>query len=484
MTLSLVRNFVNGDFVTSSSPTLDVTNPANGSLLAKVPLGTKLEVDLAVKAAKEAFPAWSETPPAQRIQYLFKMKELMESHFEEIATLVTKEHGKVLAEARGDVRRGIDNIDQAVGIPNLMMGECLENVGPGIDCMAFARPMGVFAAIVPFNFPAMVPFWFLPYAIATGNTFVLKPSEQVPLTQEFLCELWQKTGLPKGVLNTVNGAKEVVDTICTHPDVVGVSFVGSTPVAKHVYTLATQTGKRVQALGGAKNFMIIMPDAHMEKSAAMVAESCYGCAGQRCLAASVVLAVGEEAHKAIVPPILAYAKALKVGDGLKDGVQIGPVISAKSKERILKLIDNAQNQGAKIILDGRKAPESTHPEGYFLGPTVIDGVTADMEIAREEIFGPVLCISKVDSLDEVHAIMNSHPCANTTSIYTQNGASARAFYHKTVPSMIGINIGVPAPMSYFGFGGAKDSFFGDIKAHGRYGVEFYTDKKVVIQRWF
>jgi malonate-semialdehyde dehydrogenase (acetylating)/methylmalonate-semialdehyde dehydrogenase len=480
----IVRNYINGEFVTSLSPTIDVINPANGSLLAKVPLCTKMEVAEAVAAAKAAFPSWRETPPAQRIQYLFKMKELMESHFEDIAQIVTKEHGKVLAEARGDVRRGIDNLDQAVGIPNLMMGESLENVASGIDCVAYARPMGVFTAIAPFNFPAMVPFWFMPYAIATGNTFLLKPSEQVPLTQEFVFELWHKTGLPKGVLNMVHGAKDVVDAFCTHPDVVGVSFVGSTPVARHVYTLSTQNGKRVQALGGAKNFMIVMPDANMAKTANMVAESCYGCAGQRCLAASVILTVGESAHTALVPEILKFAKTLKLGDGLKDNVEIGPVISTKSRDRILKLIANAESAGAKVLLDGRKNLEGTHPEGSYVGPTLIDGVTPDMEIAYEEIFGPVLCLTKVNSMDEVHAIMNAHPCANTTSIYTQSGAHARAFTHQTVPSMIGVNIGVPAPMSYFGFGRAKESFFVDTKAHGRYGVEFYTDKKVIIQRWF
>lgn len=479
-----VRNFINGEFVTSSSQTLDVTNPADGSLLAKVPLCTAAETAQAVAAAKAAFPAWSETPPATRIQYLFKMKELMERSFEDIAKIVTTEHGKTLPEARGDVRRGIDNLDQAVGIPNLMMGECLENVAKDIDCMAFARPMGVFAAIAPFNFPAMVPFWFLPYAIATGNTFVLKPSEQVPLTQEFIFGLWQQTGLPKGVLNLVNGGKDVVDALCTHPDVVGVSFVGSTPVAKHVYTLATQHGKRVQSLGGAKNFMVVMPDADMVKTAATVSESCYGCAGQRCLATSVVLAVGKEAHDNLVTHVADYVKTLKIGDGLKDGIHVGPVISKKSKERILLLIGNAERQGAKVLIDGRKTPDGTHPEGFFLGPTLLDGVTPEMEIAKEEIFGPVLCLATVYDLNEAHAVMNAHHCANTTSIYTQNGKWAREFCHKTVPSMIGVNIGVPAPMSYFGFGGAKESFFGDIKAHGKYGVEFYTDKKVIIQRWF
>lgn len=480
----IVRNFIDGEFTTSNSRTLDVTNPADGSLLAKVPLCSAAETAQAIAAAKGAFPSWSETPPAQRIQYLFKMKELMERHFEDISKIVTAEHGKTLPEARGDVRRGIDNLDQAVGIPNLMLGECLENVAKDIDCVAYARPMGVFAAIAPFNFPAMVPFWFLPYAIATGNTFVLKPSEQVPLTQEFIFGLWQRTGLPKGVLNLVNGGKDVVDALCSHPDVVGVSFVGSTPVARHVYTLATQNGKRVQALGGAKNFMVVMPDAEMVKTAATVSESCYGCAGQRCLATSVVLTVGKDAHDKLVAHILDYAKTLKIGDGSKDGVHVGPVISKKSQERILQLIDNAEKQGAKVLIDGRKAPAGTHPEGFFIGPTLLDGVTPDMEIAREEIFGPVLCLATVKDLDEAHAVMKAHPYANTTSIYTQSGKWAREFCHKTEPSMIGVNIGVPAPMSYFGFGGAKESFFGDIKAHGRYGVEFYTDKKVIIQRWF
>lgn len=480
----LVKNFINGEFVASKSPTIPVTNPANGKLLANVPLCTAAEVDQAVSAAKAAFADWAETPVAQRIQYIFKMKQLMEMYFEDIARIVTTEHGKTLPEARGDVRRAIDNLDQAAAMPTLMMGECLENVAKGIDCLTFVRPMGVFAAIVPFNFPAMVPFWFAPYAVASGNTFIVKPSEQVPLTQEYIFNLWRETNLPVGVINSINGGKEVVDRLCTHADVVGVSFVGSTAVARHVYTLSTQNGKRAQCLGGAKNFMVVMEDADMDRAAETVADSCFGCAGQRCLAASVVLTVGDKAHGEFVPRIVTYARSAVIGDGLDAGTVVGPVISAKSKQRIVELINNAERQGAKILVDGRTPPKNTHPEGYYLGVTVLDNVTPDMEIAKEEIFGPVLCISKVAKLEQVHDIMNAHPCANTTSIYTQNGAHAREFYHNTFPSMIGVNIGVPAPMSYFGFGGAKESFFGDTKAHGRYGVEFYTDKKVIIERWF
>ncbi len=484
MSYKSVKNFINGEFVESNSSTIEVTNPATGKSIAKVPICTSAEVDVAVKAAQEAFPAWSETPPAQRIQYLFKMKELMQKNFEEIAKLVTVEHGKALFEARGDVMRAIDNLDQAVGIPNLMMGECLENISKGVDCMAYARPMGVFAGILPFNFPAMVPFWFLPYAIATGNTYIMKPSEQVPLTQEYLCDLWNQTGLPKGVVNCVNGAKEVVDALCSHSDIKGVSFVGSTYVAKHVYTLSTQHGKRVQSLGGAKNFMVVMDDAEMEDSAKSVGDSCFGCSGQRCLAASVIITVGDKAHERFTPKVLEYTNSLNVGDGLDEKNHVGPVISEQSKQRIIKLIDNAEKQGAKILIDGRTPPKGCHPEGYFLGVTVIDGVTPDMEIAQEEVFGPVMCIMTLNSMDEVHKVMKASPYANTTTIYTQSGKNARDLYHYADPSMIGVNIGVPAPMSYFGFGGYKDSFFGDNKAHGRYGAEFFTDKKVVIQRWF
>lgn len=479
----VVKNFIDGEFLTPKVSLLDVVNPANGALLARVPLSGTAEVNAAVESAKQAFKAWSKVPPADRIQYLFKMKQLMEADFEKIARLVTEEHGKILPEARGDVRRAIDNVDQAVGIPNLMLSESLENIATGIDCVSYARPMGVFAAIAPFNFPAMVPYWFLPYAIATGNTFVLKPSEQVPLTQEYLFELWHKTGLPNGVLNMVHGGKAVVDALCTHPDIVGVSFVGSTPVAKHVYNLGCSHGKRVQALGGAKNFMVVMPDADWDKSAKVIADSCYGCAGQRCLATSVVLSVGTEAHLRIREKVVAYAKNLKVGDGLEAGIHIGPVISAKSRDRILKLLANAEEQGAKIILDGR-SPQGVHPEGFFIGPTIVDDVTPDMEIAKEEVFGPVLCLAVVDSVATAHKIMQAHPYANTTTVFTQSGKLARDFAHETTPSMIGVNVGVPAPMSYFGFGGAKESFFGDIKVHGRYGVQFYTDTKVIVQRWF
>jgi malonate-semialdehyde dehydrogenase (acetylating)/methylmalonate-semialdehyde dehydrogenase len=480
--MSNLKNYINGQFVDSlSSETLDVTNPATNEVIAKVPLSNKQDLDNAVSAAKEAFKSWRRTIPIERVKYIFKFKNLMEEHLEEIARLVTIEHGKTLDEARGDVRRGIDNLDVACGIPSLMQGEALEDVGRNIDCVSFRRPMGVFAAITPFNFPAMVPLWFIPYAIATGNTFVLKPSEQVPTTQQRMFELWHETGLPKGVLNMVHGAKDIVNGICEHPDIKGVSFVGSSPVAKHVYELSSKHGKRVQALGGAKNFLVVMPDAELEQTAANLVDSCFGCAGERCLAGSTLIMVGD-AHSKFKDLIVEKVKNIKVGNGLEAGVSMGPVISKFHKERVLKYIEKGIEEGAELLVDGRVGYENT--EGYFIGATVFDKVKPDMVIGKEEIFGPVLCIMQVDTLQDAIDIIENHELANTTSIFTSSGKSAREFAYNVEPSMMGINIGVAAPMSFFNFGGTKGSFFGDLKAHGKHSIEFYTDRKVIITRWF
>lgn len=477
-----LNNYIGGRFVPSTSAdTLDVPNPATAEVLAKVPVGTTGDVDAAVAAAKAAFKSWRETPPLDRAQYFFKMKTLLEANFEELAQLNTKENGKTLAESRGDVRRGIQNIEVAAGIPTLMMGESLEDVATGIDCVTVRRPMGVFAAITPFNFPAMVPFWFWPYAVATGNTFILKPSERVPLTQQRIFELIESVGLPKGVLNLVHGTKDVVNALCDHPDIQGVSFVGSTAIAKHVYTRASASGKRVQALGGAKNFMIVMPDADREKTIATISESAYGCCGQRCLAASVVIPVGE-AHTWLREGLLRTAKQIKTGNGLGEGVTMGPAITPAAKTRILSHIDLGVKEGAELLLDGRDT--SDLGAGNFVRPTLFDKVTNSMTMAKEEIFGPVLAIMPMADLDKAIETINGHSYANTTSIFTTSGKWARYFQYRIDPSMIGVNIGVPAPMSFFGFGGAHQSFFGDTKAHGKEGIAFYTDTKVSIVRWF
>ncbi len=477
-----LSNYVNGTWVPSkSSELLDVVNPATEELLARVPLSTMLDLDDAVSAGQAAFSAWRQVPPAERAKYLFKFKMLLEQNFEELAQLCTMEHGKTLAEARGDLRRGIDSVDVACGIPSLMQGESLEDVGRGIDCVAYRRPLGVFAVIAPFNFPPMVPLWFLPHCIATGNTLVLKPSEQVPLSMQRMFELLHEAGLPAGVVNLVNGGKEIVKGMCEHPLIQGVSFVGSSPVAQFVYETAAKHGKRVQALGGAKNFVVVMPDADVARSVDILVESCFGCAGQRCLAGSTLIFVGS-AYEKFKAPLLERIKRIKVGNGRDKGVEMGPVISQQAKDRILGLIQRGIDEGGELLIDGRKA--DGQQKGYFLGPTLFDKVKPDMTLAREEVFGPVMAWMQAETLEEALDILEAHPFGNTTSIFTSSGKTAREFAYHAEPSMIGINVGVAAPMSYFNFGGAKGSMFGDLKAHGKHGIEFYTDRKVVISRWF
>jgi malonate-semialdehyde dehydrogenase (acetylating) / methylmalonate-semialdehyde dehydrogenase len=461
----------------------DVHNPAVGDVIGRTPLSTAADVDAAVQAAAQAFPAWRDTPVNARTQVLYRFKQLCEQHFEELARTVTTEHGKTLDEARGSVRRGIECVEVACGMPSLMQGFGLEDISAGIDCHVVRQPIGVVAAIAPFNFPAMVPMWFLPFAIATGNTFVLKPSEQVPLSQRKMVDLLQKCDLPPGVVNLVNGGRDVVNAICDHPGIRAVSFVGSTPVAKHVYTRATAAGKRAQALGGAKNFVVVMPDADLDRSIGIISESFYGCAGERCLAGSMLVTIGD-AHKPARERLVEAAKALKVGDGALPGVTMGPVISGPHRERVVGYIDKGVKEGAKLLVDGRNTRVEDRPNGYFVGPTVFDEVSTRMAIGSDEIFGPVASICPVKTLDEAIALMRSHPNANATSIFTSSGKAAREFAKHATASMVGVNIGVAAPMAYFPFGGAKDSFFGDLKAHGRDGVEFYTDKKVTISRWF
>jgi malonate-semialdehyde dehydrogenase (acetylating)/methylmalonate-semialdehyde dehydrogenase len=477
-------NFIGGRWVKARATSFfDVHNPAVGDVIGRTPLSTAQDVDAAVQAAARAFPAWRDTPVNARAQILYRFKALLEQHFEELARTVTTEHGKTLDEARGSVRRGIECVEVACGAPSLMQGSGLEDIASGIDCHVVRQPIGVVAAIAPFNFPAMVPMWFLPFAIATGNTFVLKPSEQVPLSQRMMVDLLQRCDLPSGVVNLVNGGRDVVDAICDHPGIRGVSFVGSTPVAKHVYSRATAAGKRAQALGGAKNFVVVMPDADFDRSIGAIAESFYGCAGERCLAGSMLVPIGD-AHKPARDRLVEAAKALKVGDGSLPGVTMGPVISAPHKERVVGYIDTGVKEGAKLLLDGRGARVEERPNGYFVGPTVFDEVSAAMRIGSDEIFGPVASICPVKTLDEAIRLMQSHPNANATSIFTSSGKAAREFAKHATASMVGVNIGVAAPMAYFPFGGAKDSFFGDLKAHGRDGIEFYTDKKVTISRWF
>lgn len=481
--MQTVRNFVGGEWLApTASNWYELTNPATGEPLGKTPMCGTTEVSEAVRAAREAFPKWRELPVVSRARYLFKFKTLLEEHFEEIARLVTLENGKTIEEARGSLRRGIENVEHACGMPTLMMGDSLENIAAGIDCEYIRQPMGVYAAITPFNFPAMVPLWFYPYAIAAGNTFVLKPSEQVPLTQLRIVELLEQTGLPKGVMNVVHGGKEAVDALLRHPDVVGISFVGSSPVARYIYKTAAEHGKRVQALGGAKNHVIVMPDADLNKAVGIISESVFGCAGQRCLAGSVIIGAGKS-YEPLKERLSESARSLRLGNGLDAGVTMGPLVSRKHRERVLSYIESGVSEGATLAVDGRSVKVPKYPDGAFVGATVFDQVDPSMKIGREEIFGPVASVARADTLDEAIERVQSSEFGNAVSIFTTSGQAAREFRHRVGVSMIGVNIGVAAPMAFFPFGGTKGSFFGDLKAHGKDSVEFYTDKKVVISRW-
>jgi malonate-semialdehyde dehydrogenase (acetylating) / methylmalonate-semialdehyde dehydrogenase len=476
-----ILNYAGGTWHKSSATDfVQVTNPANGELIARTPLSTKADVDAVVQAAAAAFPAWRRTPPGERIQYLFRLKNLLEEHIDELARTITLENGKTFGEAKAEYRRAIENVEVACGIPMMMQGYNLEDVTPGVDEMLIRQPLGVVAAIAPFNFPAMIPFWFLPYAIACGNTLVMKPSERVPLSMRRAMELIEQTGIPKGVVNIVNGGKEVVDAICDHPSIRAVSFVGSTPVAKHVYMRSAAAGKRMQCQGGAKNHVIVLPDADMDLAKQIISDSAFGCAGQRCLAVSVAVTVGE-AQKTFRDAIAESASAIKVGFGLDAGIQMGPVISRESKQRIESLIGTGVTDGAKPIVDGRNP--KLNENGNFLKPTVLDGVPASSSLAHTEIFGPVLSLIHANTIDEAIDFVRKSPYGNQASLFTTSGAAARKFRYEAPAGNIGINIGVAAPMAYFPFSGWKESFFGIQHAQGKDGVEFYTESKIVVERW-
>jgi malonate-semialdehyde dehydrogenase (acetylating)/methylmalonate-semialdehyde dehydrogenase len=478
-----IHNYVGGKWVASRSDHVELTNPSTGAKLGRCPVGNADDVDVAVKAAKAAYPGWRDTPVATRARFLFDLRNLMEENFETLASICTQEHGKTLWESRGSVRRGLDCVEAAAGMPSLLMGKALEDVSAGIDCIEQRQPMGVFSAIAPYNFPAMVPLWFMPFCIASGNTMVIKPSEQVPFSQRFIASLIDKLGLPPGVVNYVNGSKDVVTRICEHPDIQGVSFVGSSKVARFVYERSASTGKRVQALGGAKNFILVAPDCHWDKSVPNIVESCYGCAGQRCLAGSTIIAIGD-AYEPLVEHVKAELGRLVIGNGLDEGVTMGPVISAAHKERVLGFVELGIKEGAKLELDGRNVKVDGYPKGHWVGPTLFTDVNPTMTIAQEEIFGPVMCILRAKTLDDALAIVDAHPLANASSLYTQSGALAREYVKRVPAAMAGVNIGVAAPMAFFGFGGSKGSFFGDLKAHGSDQVRFYTNNKTAIYRWY
>ena len=478
-----LKNYVAGRWeAASATDSFSVRNPATGDVITAAPLSGAHDVGRAVQAASDALKAWRRTPPGDRIQPLFRLKALLDTHFTEIARLITQECGKTLVESEGELRRGIENVEVATGIPSLMMGSNLEDIASGIDELMIRQPVGVVAIITPFNFPGMIPLWFLPYAVACGNTVVLKPSEKTPTTMARILELVEAAGFPPGVVNMVHGGKEAVDALLQHPDVRAISFVGSTPVARYIYSQAAAHGKRVQCQGGAKNPVVILPDADMDMTTRIVADSAFGCAGQRCLASSVAITVAE-ASAIFTQQISDAASARKVGYGLDTGVEMGPVISAESRTRVEGLIGKGIAGGAHALVDGRSPTVPGYEKGNFVRPTVLADVDPSSEIARTEIFGPVLSVMRVDSVEDAIDLVNRSSFGNMACLFTSSGSAARQFRYETRVGNVGINVGVAAPMAYFPFSGWKDSFFGDLHAQGRDAIDFFTEKKVVVERW-
>lgn len=482
--MNQLKNYINGNWVSSvSKETIEVLNPATGEVLATVPTGqeTQKDVESATVAALRAYHEWKDVPVLKRIQPLFKLKTLLEENAEEISRLITMECGKTYAESRGEVQRAIENVEVASGIPMMMQSEFLENVSSGIDEYMIRQPLGVTACIAPFNFPAMISFWFLPYSIACGNAMIIKPSEKVPLTMMKIFELIDKLDIPKGLISLVHGGKATVDAILDHPDIKSISFVGSTPIAKYVYSRGAANGKRVQAQGGAKNPVVVLPDADFEMTSQIITDSVYGCAGQRCLAASVVIAVNDNSK--LRDSLYASASARLTGYGLDKGVEMGPVISRESKVRIEGMIEQGVSEGGKLLLDGRKAAISGYENGNFIKPTIIEDLPLDSDLIRTEIFGPVMTLVHMKTVEEAIAYINNNRFGNMACLFTSNGASARKFRNQAMAGNIGINIGVAAPLAQFPFSGWKDSFFGDLHGQGKHAVEFFTQTKVVIERW-
>ena len=479
-TVATLGFYVNGKWEKPRGTLGTVSNPATGAVIAEVPYAGEAEIDRAVRAAHEAFLKWRETPVVERVQPLYRYKALLEKQHAELAGILTRENGKTADDAKAEVRRAIQMVEVACGMPSLMMGDSLNDVAHGIDCKTIRQPIGVCAGITPFNFPAMVPMWMWPFAIACGNTFVLKPSEKVPLTPTRTVELLHDAGLPAGVLNLVHGAKAAVDALLRHPLVKAVSFVGSTPVAKYIYATAAAEGKRVQALGGAKNHLVVMPDADMAKTVEAIIGSAFGAAGERCLAGSVLVTVGEAAGP-LLDLLVKRTEGLVVGDGSQAGVEMGPLVTSDHCRRVAGYIEKGVAEGATPLVDGREFKKAG---GFFLGPTIFDGVTPEMTIAREEIFGPVLSVMRVRTLDEAIELVNRSPFGNATAIFTASGKAAREYSSRIEVGMVGINVGVAAPMAFFPFAGWKNSFFGDLHAHGKDAVGFYMEQKVVMSRWF
>lgn len=478
-----LKNLVGGEWVgPGENSYLDLTNPATTEVIASVPNSSVGDVDEAVRRAAAAYEAWRATPVTERVQYLFRLKTLLDDNIDSLARTITLECGKTLAEARGELQRGIENVEVACGMPSLIQGTNNEDIASGIDEHLFRQPLGVVAAITPFNFPGMIPLWFLPYAIACGNCFILKPSEKTPMTAVRIAELLEQAGLPPGVVTIIHGHKDTVDALIQHPDVKAVSFVGSTAVARHVYRAATAAGKRAQCQGGAKNPLIILPDADLDMTTKIAADSAFGCAGQRCLAASLAITVGE-ASDSFRDAITAAAAERRVGDGLADGTEMGPLITTESRDRVTRLIGVGESDGATAVVDGREQSVTGFENGSFLFPTVLDGVSPGTELATTEVFGPVLGLISVDNIDAAIELVNTGAYGNMACLFTSSGAAARKFRYEAIAGNIGINLGVAAPMAFFPFSGWKESFFGDLHAQGRHGVEFYTQTKIVVERW-
>ncbi|SHO57253.1 CoA-acylating methylmalonate-semialdehyde dehydrogenase [Vibrio quintilis] len=484
--MKVLQNFINGQISESQSNRFGaIYNPANGEQIRQVVLSSAKETETAVAAAQQAFPAWSKTSPLKRARVMFRFKALLEQHMDRLAKTISEEHGKVYSDAVGEVTRGLEVVEFACGIPHLQKGENSANVGTGVDSHSLMQPLGVCAGITPFNFPAMVPMWMFPIALATGNTFVLKPSEKDPSLGLIMAELLKEAGLPDGVFNVVNGDKEAVDVLLTDPRVQAVSFVGSTPIAEYIYSTASAHGKRCQALGGAKNHCILMPDADMEMAANAIMGAGFGAAGERCMALSVVVAVGDDTADTLIAKLQDKIAQMRVGPGLNDGPEndMGPVISAQHKEKICGYIDSGEAQGAKIIVDGRGYQVPGHESGYFVGPTLIDQVSPDMTIYKEEIFGPVLSVVRVSDYETGLSLVNHHEYGNGTAIFTRDGETARQFSEDVIAGMVGINVPIPVPMAFHSFGGWKRSIFGPLNVHGSDGVRFYTRMKTVTSRW-
>jgi len=483
--MNVLKNYINGAWTESlSKQAIAVINPANQEILAKVPYGidTKKDIELATVSASKAFKEWSKVPVIKRVQVLYQLKSLLEKNIESLAEIITQESGKTRAESIGEIQRAIENVEVACGTPMLIAGDVIEDIASGVDEMMIRQPLGVAACIAPFNFPSMIVFWFLPYAIATGNSFIVKPSEKVPLTMMKIFEFIEQLDIPKGLVSLVHGGKDSVDAILEHPVIKAISFVGSTPVARYIYSKGTANGKRVQAQGGAKNPVVILPDADIEMSSKIIADSVYGCAGQRCLAASTIITVGDEKGQ-IKEALYETVKSRTTGYGLEDGVDMGPVITAESKNRIQGLIQKGIDEGAKIVLDGRNISISGYENGNFLAPTILENVALDKELIKTEIFGPVMSLISMKNIEDAIQFVNSGNYGNMACIFTGSGASARKFRNEANAGNIGINIGVAAPMAQFPFSGWKDSYFGDLHGQGKHAIEFFTQTKVIIERW-